>query len=91
MLWFKVSKRREMDISTVAACFTVDLDRQNVVRHARLAYGGVAAMPARAKKTESALLGKSGARKPFKACCRFCGRSSPPSPMFAAARPIAAD
>jgi xanthine dehydrogenase small subunit len=56
--WFKVSKRREMDISTVAACFTVDLDKQNVVRHARLAYGGVAAMPSRAKKTESALLGK---------------------------------
>jgi xanthine dehydrogenase molybdopterin binding subunit/xanthine dehydrogenase small subunit len=56
--WFKVSKRREMDISTVAACFTVDLDKQNVVRHARLAYGGVAAMPARAKKSESALLGK---------------------------------
>ena len=56
--WFKVSKRREMDISTVAACFTVDLDQQNVVRHARLAYGGVAAMPSRAKKTESALLGK---------------------------------
>src|SRR5208282_4062641 len=56
--WFKVSKRREMDISTVAACFTVDLDKQNVVRHARLAYGGVAVMPSRAKKTESALLGK---------------------------------
>jgi xanthine dehydrogenase molybdopterin binding subunit len=56
--WFKVSKRREMDISTVAACFTVDLDKQNVVRHARLAYGGVAAMPLRAKKTESALRGK---------------------------------
>jgi xanthine dehydrogenase molybdopterin binding subunit/xanthine dehydrogenase small subunit len=56
--WFKVSKRREMDISTVAACFVVDLDKQNVVRSARLAYGGVAAMPARAKKTESALLGK---------------------------------
>jgi xanthine dehydrogenase molybdopterin binding subunit/xanthine dehydrogenase small subunit len=56
--WFKVSKRREMDISTVAGCFTVDLDSQNIVRHARLAYGGVAAMPSRAKKTESALLGK---------------------------------
>ncbi|MGO9476852.1 MAG: xanthine dehydrogenase molybdopterin binding subunit [Limisphaerales bacterium] len=56
--WFKVSRRREMDISTVAACFTVDLDKHNVVRHARLAYGGVAAMPARAKKTELALLGK---------------------------------
>jgi xanthine dehydrogenase molybdopterin binding subunit/xanthine dehydrogenase small subunit len=56
--WFKVSKRREMDISTVAACFTVDLDPQNIVRHARLAYGGVAAVPSRAKKTEAALLGK---------------------------------
>ena len=57
--WFKVSKRREMDISTVAACFTVDLDKENVVRHVRLAYGGVAAMPSRAAKTEAALLGKA--------------------------------
>ncbi|HMP83797.1 MAG TPA: xanthine dehydrogenase molybdopterin binding subunit, partial [Verrucomicrobiota bacterium] len=56
--WFKVSKRREMDISTVAGCFTVDLDERNVVRHVRLAYGGVAAMPSRAKKTETTLLGK---------------------------------
>jgi xanthine dehydrogenase molybdopterin binding subunit/xanthine dehydrogenase small subunit len=56
--WFKVSKRREMDISTVAGCFTIDRDRQNIVRHARLAYGGVAAMPVRAKKTEVVLVGK---------------------------------
>jgi xanthine dehydrogenase molybdopterin binding subunit/xanthine dehydrogenase small subunit len=57
--WYKVSKRREMDISTVAACFTVDLDRAKIVRHARLAYGGVAAMPMRALKAEEALLGKA--------------------------------
>jgi xanthine dehydrogenase molybdopterin binding subunit/xanthine dehydrogenase small subunit len=56
--WYKVSKRREMDISTVAACFTLDLDEGGVVRHARLAYGGVAAMPSRARKTEAALVGK---------------------------------
>ncbi|MGP8022003.1 MAG: xanthine dehydrogenase molybdopterin binding subunit [Limisphaerales bacterium] len=56
--WFKVSKRREMDISTVAGCFVVDLDKQNAIRHVRLGYGGVAAMPSRAKKTEEALLGK---------------------------------
>jgi xanthine dehydrogenase molybdopterin binding subunit/xanthine dehydrogenase small subunit len=55
--WFKVSKRREMDISTVAACFTVDLDERRVVRQARLAFGGVAEMPARATKTEAALVG----------------------------------
>jgi xanthine dehydrogenase molybdopterin binding subunit/xanthine dehydrogenase small subunit len=57
--WFKVSKRREMDISTVAGCFTVSLDKQNIVRHVRLAYGGVAAMPTRARKTEAALLGST--------------------------------
>jgi xanthine dehydrogenase molybdopterin binding subunit/xanthine dehydrogenase small subunit len=56
--WFKVSKRREMDISTVASAFVVDLDSQNIIRHVRLGYGGVAAMPLRAKKTEAALLGK---------------------------------
>jgi xanthine dehydrogenase molybdopterin binding subunit/xanthine dehydrogenase small subunit len=56
MDWFKVSKRREMDISTVAGCFAVDLDTRGIVRYARLAYGGVAAMPTRARKTEAALL-----------------------------------
>ncbi|HZM04652.1 MAG TPA: xanthine dehydrogenase small subunit, partial [Candidatus Saccharimonadales bacterium] len=56
--WFKVSKRREMDISTVAACFAVDLDSAGIVRHARLAYGGVAPMSVRARATEQALLGQ---------------------------------
>lgn len=56
--WFKVSKRREMDISTVAAAFVVDLDEQKMVRHVRLAFGGVAALPSRARKTEAALRGK---------------------------------
>lgn len=56
--WFKVSKRREMDISTVAAAFVLDLDDRNIVRHSRLAYGGVAAVPSRARLTEAALLGK---------------------------------
>jgi xanthine dehydrogenase molybdopterin binding subunit/xanthine dehydrogenase small subunit len=59
MAWLKVSKRREMDISTVAGAFVVDLDSQNIVRHVRLGYGGVAALPSRAKKTEAALVGKS--------------------------------
>ena len=57
--WFKVSKRREMDISTVAGAFVVDLDSQNVIRHVRLGYGGVAALPSRARQTEAALLGKA--------------------------------
>ncbi len=60
---FKVSKRRELDISIVAAAFCVDLDASNVVRHARLAYGGVAATPARALAAEAELLGRPWTRE----------------------------
>ncbi len=56
--FLKVSKRRELDISIVAAAFCVDLDGSGTVRKARIAYGGVAAMPLRALKAEKALVGK---------------------------------
>src|SRR5437763_14575766 len=56
--FYKVSKRREMDISTVAACFAVTLAENGTITKARLAYGGVAALPVRAKKAEDALVGK---------------------------------
>jgi xanthine dehydrogenase molybdopterin binding subunit/xanthine dehydrogenase small subunit len=56
--FLKVSKRRELDISIVAAAFCVDLDEAGTVRKARIAYGGVAAMPSRAVKAEAALVGK---------------------------------
>jgi len=55
---YKVSKRRELDISTVGACFYVELDDGGRVSAARLAYGGMAATPARARQLEAALLGK---------------------------------
>ena len=54
----KVSKRRELDISIVAAAFRVDLDAGGVVREARLAYGGVAALSKRALKAEVMLVGQ---------------------------------
>jgi xanthine dehydrogenase molybdopterin binding subunit/xanthine dehydrogenase small subunit len=56
--FYKVSKRREMDISTVAGCFSIQLDDAETISNVRLAFGGVAAMPARARQTEKALLGK---------------------------------
>ncbi len=55
--FFKLSKRREMDISTVSGAFAVKLEN-NRVAAVRLAYGGVAATPVRAVKTEAFLLGK---------------------------------
>ncbi|MHC4391614.1 MAG: xanthine dehydrogenase small subunit [Planctomycetota bacterium] len=54
---YKVSKRREMDISIVAGAFTIDLDVAGVITKARLAYGGVAATTMRARDAEAALCG----------------------------------
>jgi xanthine dehydrogenase large subunit len=56
--FYKVSRRREMDISTVAGCFRIQLDSSGRVRLARVAYGGVAPTPVRATDVEAALLGK---------------------------------
>jgi xanthine dehydrogenase iron-sulfur cluster and FAD-binding subunit A len=56
---YKVSKRRELDISTVAAGCYVELDADGRVTVARLAYGGMAATPARARRLEAALLGRT--------------------------------
>ncbi len=55
---YKVSKRRELDISIVAAGFAIELDA-GVVTYARMAYGGVAATPVRARATEDFLVGKA--------------------------------
>jgi xanthine dehydrogenase large subunit len=43
---FKVSKRRELDISIVAASFYVEHDESGVVTASTLGFGGVAATPA---------------------------------------------
>jgi xanthine dehydrogenase small subunit len=55
---YKVSKRRELDISICAAGMLVETDELNMVTTIRLAYGGMAATPLRARNTEKALLGR---------------------------------
>jgi xanthine dehydrogenase small subunit len=54
---YKVSKRKELDIATVSACFRLELD-DGIVSDIVLAYGGMSAWTRRAVQTESALLGK---------------------------------
>lgn len=56
--FYKVSKRVMDDISTVAAAFGLWLDDEGRITKARLAYGGVAATPARARDAERALVGE---------------------------------
>jgi xanthine dehydrogenase small subunit len=53
---YKVSKRFDQDIAAVCAGFVVELDGDRVAS-ARLGFGGMAAVPARAEKTEAALIG----------------------------------
>lgn len=54
---YKVSKRFDQDIAAVCAGFLVELDGDRVTT-ARLGFGGMAAVPARATKAEAALSGK---------------------------------
>jgi xanthine dehydrogenase small subunit len=54
---YKVTKRRDEDISAVAVGFHVALDAGTVAT-ARLAFGGMAATPKRAAAVEAALVGQ---------------------------------
>ncbi|HEX4354444.1 MAG TPA: FAD binding domain-containing protein [Polyangiales bacterium] len=57
--FYKASKRRLDDISTVAAAFALDLAPDRTIERLRIAYGGIAATPLRATRVEQAALGKS--------------------------------
>ena len=76
--WFKVSKRREMDISTVSAAFDVETEKSNIVTKVRLAFGGVAATPARALKTEKFLLGKVWNEESLQGACTVLSKEFKP-------------
>jgi xanthine dehydrogenase small subunit len=54
---YKVSKRFDQDISAVCGAFALTL-RGDTVAEARIAYGGMAATPARAPAAEAALTGR---------------------------------
>jgi len=54
---YKISKRFDQDISAVCAAFVVD-QRGDHITAARIAFGGLAAIPARARATETALTGQ---------------------------------
>ena len=53
---YKISKRFDQDISAVCAAFRIELDG-DLIKDARVAYGGLAATPRRAKECELALTG----------------------------------
>ncbi|MFT8418184.1 MAG: xanthine dehydrogenase small subunit [Acetobacter sp.] len=56
---YKVSKRFDQDISAVLGAFVLVMAEDGTIEQARLAYGGMAGIPCRAKKAEAALLGQT--------------------------------
>lgn len=56
---YKISKRKETDISTLSACFNMKIDsKTGIVSDIIIAYGGMAATPKRAVLTEQFLISK---------------------------------
>ena len=55
---YKISKRREEDISTLCGAFRIFVSDAGMVGMVRIAFGGMAATPKRARAVEAALAGR---------------------------------
>ena len=63
---YKISKRRDEDISSVAAGFNVSVEGGKITT-AKIAFGGMAATPKRASHAENALIGQNWGEAAFSA------------------------
>ncbi|MCY4499992.1 MAG: FAD binding domain-containing protein, partial [Alphaproteobacteria bacterium] len=75
--FYKVSKRRDEDISSVCAGFMVRV-RDACIEDARLAFGGMAATPKRARAGEAALCGRNWDEPAVEAARQALGRDFTP-------------
>jgi xanthine dehydrogenase small subunit len=55
---YKISKRRDEDISALCGAFHLTLDGEGCVETCRIAFGGMAGTPKRAETVEAALMGQ---------------------------------
>jgi len=61
---YKISKRKDLDISTVSVAFAIKID-QNIIQDISIYFGGMAAQTKRAIETEKALTGKTFSEESF--------------------------
>lgn len=76
--WYKVSKRKDLDISTVSGGFRIELDAMNRVHEPVLVYGGMAERVRRARAVEQFLDGKVWTRATVEAAMSFVERDFTP-------------
>jgi len=82
---YKISKRFDQDISAVCGCFNVTVD-DGIVTDARIAFGGMAGTPHRARRVEGALSGQPWTADTItKAAAEFANDYTPMSDMRASA------
>ncbi len=74
---YKWSKRIDQDISAVCAAFAVRVDAGRVAS-ARIAYGGMAPIPARARHAEAVLVGRSWSQGTIEAAVTALARDFTP-------------
>lgn len=82
---YKVSKRLDDDISAVCAAFNLSIEA-GVVREARIAFGGMAAIPKRASACEAVLLGSAWNSDVVERACAALGQDFTPLSDFRASR-----
>lgn len=82
---YKLSKRFDQDISAVLGCFNVNVE-QGRITSARIAFGGMAGIPKRARAMEAALIGQPFGLAAFAAAKAACAQDfTPLSDMRASA------
>ncbi|MDH0624635.1 xanthine dehydrogenase small subunit [Pseudomonas chengduensis] len=82
---YKVSKRLDDDISAVCAAFNLTIV-DGVVRDARIAFGGMAAIPKRASTCEAALVGSAWYPGVIERACDALGEDFTPLSDFRASK-----
>ncbi|MGB9091611.1 MAG: FAD binding domain-containing protein, partial [Pseudomonas farsensis] len=82
---YKVSKRLDDDISAVCAAFNLSLE-DGVVSGVRIAFGGMAAIPKRARACEAALRGKPWNQASVERACQALAEDFSPLSDFRASR-----
>lgn len=82
---YKVSKRLDDDISAVCAAFNLNIEN-GVVGGVRIAFGGMAAIPKRARACEAALLGKPWNQASIERACQALAEDFSPLTDFRASK-----
>ncbi len=82
---YKVSKRLDDDISAVCAAFNLRIDN-GVIEQARVAFGGMAAIPKRARACEAALIDKPFNQATLEKACQALGEDFTPLSDFRASK-----